>query len=110
MVDRIDGPTPGQTRKPDAGRVGSSQQTPQSGNRDEPVQDVSATTASNRESEVFSSSVLKRAEAELATSSEVNREQVNRIKEAISNGEFRVDAGRVAQAFIELESLLNSQG
>ena len=106
MVDRIDGPTPGQTRKPDANKpVGAPQQSPSSS---EPVQDSSAAGAVQRDSDVLASSVLKRAEAELATAPEVDRERVNRIKEAIASGEFTIDPERVAKAFIELESILDN--
>ncbi len=107
MVDKIDGPSPGPARKPDSARTPAA--TP-AGRPGEPVSEASPTTAVRPESEVVESTLLKRAESEVNNAPDVDRQQINRIKEAISNGEFQVDPERVAKAFIELEALLGGGG
>ena len=39
---------------------------------------------------------------------EVNRERVDELKERIANGEYPVDAERIANRMVELESLLSN--
>lgn len=107
MVDKIDGPGPTHTRKTDAHRP---QGPSPSADRNEPVQESSPVARAHPDSEVVESTLLKKAESEIAAASEVDREQVQRIKEAIQRGDFAVDPARVAKAFVELEAMLVERG
>ena len=49
---------------------------------------------------------LRRAEARIASVSEVDQEAVDRVREAISNGAYRTDPLRVAEKMLALEAQL----
>lgn len=51
---------------------------------------------------------LKDIEQRLASQTPVDNNRVNQVKSAINNGEYNVDADRVANKMIDLESSLHS--
>ncbi len=51
---------------------------------------------------------LKDIEQRLATQTPVDNNRVNQVKSAINNGEYNVDADRVANKMIDLENSLHS--
>jgi negative regulator of flagellin synthesis FlgM len=50
--------------------------------------------------------VLQKLEKNMATSSEVDMNKVNQIKEALNNGEYKVDADLIAKNFFDIEQAL----
>ncbi len=102
MADRIDVSSTQPTRRADAARPGGTTQTE---NRNQPVSEPAAPTATQRDSEV-AGNLIRRLQEEVSGSNEVDRQKVESIKQAISSGEFQIDAGRVASAFIQVEALL----
>jgi len=57
------------------------------------------------------SSSLARAETAMANTPTVNRARVDEIRQAISEGRFKVDAGRIADGLIEdVRQMLASKG
>lgn len=56
------------------------------------------------------SSSLQKAEAAIAQTPEVDTQRVEEIKQAIANGEFKIDAGRIADGLIaSVREMLASQ-
>jgi negative regulator of flagellin synthesis FlgM len=52
------------------------------------------------------SAVLQKLEKNMATSSEIDINKVNQIKEALNNGEYKVDADLIAKNFFDIEQAL----
>ncbi|WP_421621588.1 flagellar biosynthesis anti-sigma factor FlgM [Alkalilimnicola ehrlichii] len=50
---------------------------------------------------------LQAVRQQIDATPEVNRERVDALKERIANGEYPVDAERIANRMVELENLLN---
>ncbi|ABI56243.1 flagellar biosynthesis anti-sigma factor FlgM [Alkalilimnicola ehrlichii MLHE-1] len=50
---------------------------------------------------------LQAVRQQIDATPEVNRERVDALKERIANGEYPVDAERIASRMVELENLLN---
>jgi negative regulator of flagellin synthesis FlgM len=56
------------------------------------------------------SSSLNRAEAAIASTPEIDRRRVDEIRQAISEGRFKVDANRIADGLIEsVRQMLDAQ-
>lgn len=57
------------------------------------------------------SAMLKKAEGALASAPEVDQQRVAEIRQAIAEGRFKVDAGRVADGLIaSVREMLGSRG
>jgi negative regulator of flagellin synthesis FlgM len=52
------------------------------------------------------SAELQKLEKNMATSSEIDINKVNQIKEALNNGEYKVDADLIAKNFFDIEQAL----
>lgn len=98
MVDRISNTGLPQNRLLDSQRSASSEK---SGAAD-PTGSASASTDN-----VVQTPLMEQVRAQVAASDGIDRAKVDEIKTAIRNGEFQVDANRVAQAFIELEGMIS---
>lgn len=103
MADRIDTSSTPPPRRAEATRASGAQQT---SNRDAPVDEVAATTAVTTQDTEINSTLVQRLQEEVTAAGEIDRQKVENIKQAISSGEFVVDPGRVASAFIQVEALL----
>ena len=56
-------------------------------------------------------SLMRKAETAISSTPEVNRQRVDEIRQAISEGRFKVDASRIADGFIDsVREMLGSQG
>ena len=83
-----------------AERIGSNQ-TNQNGDK------ADATTGSDKVSLTSTAARLKDLERQLADQSPVDSNRVNAMKTALSSGEFKVDAERVADKMMNFESSLD---
>jgi flagellar biosynthesis anti-sigma factor FlgM len=54
------------------------------------------------------SAVLQKLEKNMATSSEIDMDKVNQIKEALNNGEYKIDTNLIAKNFFDIEQVLGS--
>ena len=95
MIYRIDGSPPGQTGKLDNGRstATSNQSTAATGS----VDSVKANTTD--------APLMTQTKTAINGSDGIDRQKVEAIKTAIRNGEFAIDARRVAAAFVDLEMM-----
>lgn len=95
MVDRLDGSSLSQLRKVESGRAGGSKS-----------EDVSANTVttSNQAPSVTETPLMERTRVQINNSDGIDRQKVDAIKTAIRNGEFNIDATKVAEAMINMES------
>ncbi|AKU10848.1 putative negative regulator of flagellin synthesis [Azoarcus sp. CIB] len=68
-------------------------------------------SAANEKVELSSlSSSLNKAEAAMAAAPEIDRSRVDEIRQAISEGRFKVDANRIADGLIEsVRQMLDAQ-
>lgn len=95
MINRVDGTPPGQIGKLDSSR-GSAQPNQNSGAVGAPIASGMPT---------IDASLMNQTRNALAASEGIDRQKVEAVKTAIRNGEFAVDAKRVAAAFIDLEMM-----
>ena len=95
MVDRLDGSSLSQLRKIESGRAG--------GSKSEDVSANTATTSSQAPS-VTETPLMERTRVQINNSDGIDRQKVDAIKTAIRNGEFNIDATKVAEAMINMES------
>jgi negative regulator of flagellin synthesis FlgM len=98
MVDRIDGSSLSQARKLDSGRTGASS----------PNQSATPTAGSAEKPSVAETPLVERTRAQVASSDGIDRQKVEAIKTAIRNGEFNIDANKVAEALVNMEALTGS--
>jgi negative regulator of flagellin synthesis FlgM len=85
---------------------------PSGENRTRPSTKPGEASASGEKVELSSlSSSLNKAETAMANSPVVDRARVDEIRQAISEGRFKVDAGRVADGLIDsVRQMLDAQG
>lgn len=67
----------------------------------------SATNTSDRVSLTSTASKLKSIEQQLADSSPVDRSRVQAVQTALANGEYNVDAERIADKLMSFENFMN---
>lgn len=96
MVDRIDGSSLSQTRKLDSGRTGASK------SEGATASPAAADTAKTPQLET---PLLERTRAQVNSSDGIDLQKVEAIKTAIRNGEFTIDANKVAAALINMEAV-----
>ncbi|CAA0099928.1 flagellar biosynthesis anti-sigma factor FlgM [Zhongshania aliphaticivorans] len=95
MVDRLDGSSLSQLRKLDGGRAGDSKS-----------EGVGANTApANNAPPMTETPLMERTRGQINSSDGIDRQKVDAIKTAIRNGEFNIDATKVVEAMIHMESL-----
>ncbi|WP_373089946.1 flagellar biosynthesis anti-sigma factor FlgM [Zhongshania sp.] len=99
MVDRIDGSSLSQARKLDSGRTGASKS-------DSTV--TSPDAAGTAKTAQVDTPLLERTRAQVNSSDGIDRQKVEAIKTAIRNGEFTIDANKVAAALVNMEALSGS--
>lgn len=93
----VPGLTPGS-----AGKAGGSSRQESAGERPAPAENRPAGD------EAALSNRLQAVRQQIEATPEVNRERVDALKERIANGEYPVDAERIASRMVELENLLNN--
>jgi negative regulator of flagellin synthesis FlgM len=99
MVDRIDGSSLSQTRKLDSGRTGASKSE---------GAEASTAAASTAKASTVETPLLERTREQVSSSDGIDRQKVEAIKTAIRNGEFNIDANKVAAALVNMEALTGS--
>jgi|TARA_R110000772_G_scaffold58393_4_gene132226 negative regulator of flagellin synthesis FlgM len=99
MVDRIDGSSLSQARKLDSGRTGASKS-------DSTV--TSPAAADTAKAAQVETPLLERTRSQVNSSDGIDRQKVEAIKTAIRNGEFTIDANKVAAALVNMEALSGS--
>ena len=67
----------------------------------------SSTNNSDRVSLTSTASKLKSIEQQLASSSPIDRSRVQAVQTALANGEYNVDAGRIADKLMSFENFMN---
>lgn len=97
MVDRLDGSSLGQLRKLEGGRTGAT--------KSEDVSASTAATANNKPSSTAETSLMERTRTQVNNSDGIDRQKVDAIKTAIRNGEFNIDASKLAEAMVNMEAL-----
>ncbi len=95
MIYRIDGTPPGQTGKLDSSRSSTQR------SQDNGLSDI----ASAPSTPAADAPLMSQTRTAISASDGIDRQKVEAIKNAIRNGEFAVDAKRVAAAFIDLEMM-----
>lgn len=98
MIYRVDGPSQGQTNS-----LGSSRSTDKS-----PSSKATTEVTNSPAKSTVDTPLLASAQTAVNASDGIDRQKVDAIKNAIRNGEFTVDANRVAAAFVDLEMLTGS--
>ena len=98
MIDKLDGAGPNQARRIDHANTRAAKSA--GGN----VEQVEQASPVNSPSE---SLTVARAQAQLKAVPEIDTAKVERIKTAIAEGNYHIDAERVAKAFTDLEELIN---
>lgn len=69
-------------------------------------QEQNGNEGSDRVSLTSTASKLKDIERSIGSDAPVNQDRVNQVKDALSRGEYRVDADRVADKMIDFETSL----
>ncbi len=99
MVDRITHTGLPQNRALDSQRGASSEKSGGS--------DKAGSVASSGDNNIVQTPLMEQVRAQVSASDGIDRAKVDEIKTAIRNGEFQVDADRVAKAFVELEGMIS---
>ena len=99
MVDRITHTGLPQNRALDSQRGASSEKSGGS--------DKAGSVASSADNNIVQTPLMEQVRAQVSASDGIDRAKVDEIKTAIRNGEFQVDADRVAKAFVELEVMIS---
>ena len=68
--------------------------------------DVGKTNASVDQISISTANDLKKMEKTMASAPEIDMDKVNRIKQAISNGEYQIDAEKITKNFFAIEQNL----
>lgn len=97
MIDRLDGSSLGQLRKLESGSAG--------GSKSEDVGASTAAATNNKPSSAAETPLMERARTQVNNSDGIDRQKVDAIKTAIRNGEFNIDATKVAEAMVNMEAL-----
>lgn len=97
MVDRLDGSSLGQLRKLEGGRTG--------GSKSEGVGASTATPINNNPSAAAETPLMERTRMQVNNSDGIDRQKVDAIKTAIRNGEFNIDAKKVVEAMVNMETI-----
>ncbi|CAA0091094.1 Uncharacterised protein [Zhongshania aliphaticivorans] len=97
MVDRIDGSSLSQLRKIEGGRG--------NGEKSDSVSTDSISASSGNPSSITETPLMERTRVQVNNSDGVDRQKVDAIKTAIRNGEFNIDASKVAEAMVNMETL-----
>ncbi len=66
----------------------------------------STPSASADKISISNASDLKKMEKNMASATEIDMDKVNQIKQAISNGEYQIDAEKIAKNFFAIEQNL----
>ncbi|WP_269620457.1 flagellar biosynthesis anti-sigma factor FlgM [Zhongshania sp. BJYM1] len=96
MVERLNGSSLSQPRKVDSGRT--------DGNKPESVGASKTSTIGSNPSSITETPLMERTRVEVNSSDGIDRQKVEAIKTAIRNGEFNIDAKKVAEAMINMEA------
>lgn len=99
MVDRITHTGLPQNRPLDSQRGASSEKSSGADKTDNAV--------ASADSNVVQTPLMEQVRAQVSASDGIDRAKVDEIKTAIRNGEYQVDADRVAKAFVKLEGLIS---
>jgi negative regulator of flagellin synthesis FlgM len=97
MIDRLDSSSLGQLRKLESGNAG--------GSKSEDVGASAAGATNNKASPTAETPLMERTRTQVNNSDGIDRQKVDAIKTAISNGEFNIDATKVAEAMVNMETL-----
>ena len=97
MVDRLDGSSLSQLRKLEGGRTG--------GSKSENVAPNTAANVTSNQPSIAETPLMERTRVEVNSSDGIDRQKVDAIKTAIRNGEFNIDAQKVAEALVNMETL-----
>lgn len=97
MVDRIDGSSLSQLRKIEGGRS--------NGEKSDSVSTDSVSASSGNPSSITETPLMERTRVQVNNSDGVDRQKVDAIKTAIRNGEFNIDAKKVVEAMVNMETI-----